>query len=349
MRRVNRCLAGIFFLMVSFVGQPAMGEAREGLDRVSSGPLQGFVIDTMWHELLTTETLGEGVTVHLNAPAELLDPTTKPLRLVFYALPNGNSIAWTVGREVGAGDDWHFGIQHVGAQTRLVRRLLPDEAIVVAYLEAPGRSWPTWRRQHAAQAAVLARDIVTRVSERFRPWQPCLEFAAHSGGGSFLWAFIEADEEISSAVKRFVFLDANYGFSVKAGHARRLARWLRGAPERALVVAAYDDRQVELNGKPLVGPTGGTWRATERMVAALAREDTLTTVTAGEILDVRGMRGQLRIMLHTNPQKKILHTVLVERNGFAWGLLVASPHESLAPPFFGEPAYREFVAPAPSP
>jgi len=40
---------------------------------------------------------------------------------------------------------------------------------------------------------------------------------------------------------------------------------LKGEPTRRLVVIAYDDRNITLDGKPVVGPTGGTYRATERM------------------------------------------------------------------------------------
>lgn len=346
----GRLASLVLTLYVACVWAVASGAPLDGaFPAATPEPLRGFLMDPTWRELLTTETLADGVTVHINAPADLLEPTTKPLRLVFYALPNGNSVAWTVGRAVAPGDDWRYGIQHIGAQTRLVRRLVGRESLVVVYLEAPGRSWPTWRRLHGSQAPALARDIVTSISQRFRSWQPRWELAAHSGGGSFLFALIEANEEIPSAVQRLVFLDANYGFSVEAGHARRLARWLRGSPERALIIAAYDDRHVTLNGKPLISPTGGTWRATERMVAALAEQDDLTTKPAGDILDVWAMSGQIRIMLHTNPAKKILHTLLVERNGFAWGLLAASPHESLAPPFWGEPSYREFIARACAP
>ncbi len=333
--------------VVSLVGKVSgePGNELAGTRDFCTSPTQaGWVVDAAWNELVTTFTLLDGVSVHVNAPLGLCLRRTAPTRLVFYALPNGNTIAWTVGKRVGPGDDWHFGIQHVGAQTRLVRRLVPEENLVVAYLEAPGRSWPTWRRKHGAEAPRLVRQLVQAVTERFAAWQPQLELVAHSGGGSLLFAYIEADEEISSAVQRFVFLDANYGFSSESGHGAKLARWLKGAPQCALVVAAYDDREVKLNGKAVVGPTGGTWRATERMVADLARYDDLTTKPAGDLLDVRGFKGQMRVMLHKNPEQRILHTVLVERNGFAWGLLVSSRAEARAPAFFGAPAYREFIA-----
>jgi len=319
-----------------------------GLAGLSTAALKGFVADARRDELVTTLTLLDGVTVHINAPANLAARVGRLTRLVFYALPNGNTIAWTVGRQVGPADDWHFGIQHIGAQTRHVRRLVPDENIVVVYLEAPGRSWPAWRGRHGAEAPRLALDLVTSVSQRFAAWQPRIELTAHSGGGSFLFACIDAGEEIPAEVRRLVFLDADYGFDAAAGHGRKLARWLGAADGHVLAVAAYDDREVLWQGRPLVGPTGGTWRATQRMLAALEREgDGLTSSVHDGLVEVRGFRGRFRAMLHPNPQRRILHTVLVERNGFAWGLLVASPAEAAAPPFFGEPAYGQFIAPGP--
>lgn len=34
----------------------------------------------------------------------------KPCLLVFYALPNGNSIDWTAEKRMEPGDDWHFAL-----------------------------------------------------------------------------------------------------------------------------------------------------------------------------------------------------------------------------------------------
>jgi len=44
--------------------------------------------------------------------------------LILYALPNGNTIEQTKGRRVAEGLDWHFGIQHIAAQTRYLRRYM---------------------------------------------------------------------------------------------------------------------------------------------------------------------------------------------------------------------------------
>src|SRR5205814_6050771 len=60
--------------------------------------------------------------------------SAKPL-LILYALPNGNTTEQTIGKTIQSGDDWHYDIQHIGAQTRFLRRMLPNRPIIVAYLE----------------------------------------------------------------------------------------------------------------------------------------------------------------------------------------------------------------------
>ncbi|RMH24766.1 MAG: hypothetical protein D6691_11115 [Candidatus Hydrogenedentota bacterium] len=317
---------------------------------LSPSAIDAVVSDPTFSELLTTFTLPTGITVHLNLPSTATAAPDRPSRLILYALPNGNSIAWTVGKRLAPGDDWHYAIQHIGAQTRLVRELLPDEHIVVAYLEAPGRSWPTWRRttpDAPARSKQIIHEIattVTRLCTRTATQPPPIELFAHSGGGSFIFAFMDSADQISSEVRRIVFLDANYGYSDELRHGDKLIAWLRADPQRTLMVAAYDDREVTLNGKPIVGPTGGTWRATHRMIQRFAKEDPLTSSTEGEILHVRALGDQAHFYLHTNPKRAILHTVLVERNGFAFGALLRTKAQPRAPAFFGEPAYTRWIS-----
>ena len=74
--------------------------------------------------------------------------SNKTFILVFYALPNGNTTAQTMGKRMQPGDDWHYDIQHIRAQTDFVRRQLPDRNIVVAYLENDYKSWPTWKQYY---------------------------------------------------------------------------------------------------------------------------------------------------------------------------------------------------------
>src|SRR5436190_3002729 len=68
--------------------------------------------------------------VLINAPGEL-DPN-RPTLLILYALPNGNTIEQTIGCKEREGLDWHFYIQHIGAQIRFLRDLDRSRNIVVA-------------------------------------------------------------------------------------------------------------------------------------------------------------------------------------------------------------------------
>ena len=114
-----------------------------------------------------------------------------PTELVLYALPNGNTTEWTAGKLRGPGDDWHFDIQHIGAQTRALRAAMTDRNIVVAYLETPQKSWPAWRAAHPDAGA----QIVSLVEETKRglPKSNSLDvvLTGHSGGGSFIFGYIE--------------------------------------------------------------------------------------------------------------------------------------------------------------
>ena len=66
---------------------------------------------------------------------------------------------------------------------------------------------------------------------------------------------------------RIAFLDAVYNFD-GATHSAKLLEWLHGDPHRMLVSLAYDDREIMLDGKKVVSDSGGTWRATDRMLRA---------------------------------------------------------------------------------
>ena len=72
-----------------------------------------------------------------------LQPTT----LIVYALPNGNTTEQTIGKALAPGDDWHFDIQHIGAQMRLLRAANPGRNLVIVYLEKHAEELPAWRPQ----------------------------------------------------------------------------------------------------------------------------------------------------------------------------------------------------------
>jgi hypothetical protein len=238
--------------------------------------------------------------------------------------------------------DWHFDIQHIAAQTRALRARGMPQAVVV-YLEAEGKSWPSWRAKLGyTRANARIVDIVDqlRLVIGNPPTMP-VTLTGHSGGGSFMFGFIEGQDSLPSWLTRIAFLDANYNFAPP--HGDKLVAWLRGSAERRLVVMAYDDREIMLDGKKVVGDSGGTWRASQRMIETLGSTLALKRDTLGAFIRYRA--PQVEILLHPNPQNRILHTEIIgEMNGYMHAMLTGRPAydkgESLLKP---SRAYTAFV------
>lgn len=312
----------------------------------SASALPGFRKSAWFDEQVREEWIAEGVRAMVNAPAKL-DPK-KPTRLVIYATPNGNTIEQTLGCASAADLDWHFDIQHVAAQVRKFREVSPNENVVLACIEADGLSWPAWKRKYKDGPA-----RVQKVVETLRGWIPNggedvrVSLSCHSGGGSFLFGFLDSADAIPEFVDRTVFLDANYSYSDTDKHGDKLLAWLKGNRSRRLVVIAYDDRNVMLNGKLVVGPDGGTFRATERMRTRFAKDVTFAETTADDIVTRTALDDRLALIVHTNPKNRILHTALAgEMNGLLRGL--TDPDAKPAWGTFGGPrAYSKWVQPAP--
>lgn len=297
-------------------------------------------------ERITAYRFEPEVSVHINAPgAEYFDPA-KPTRLILYTLPNGNTTAETIGRKRAAGADWHYGIQHIGAQVRRLREAARECNWVVAYLEADGKSWPAWKGRHKDYRELIPRivaDVVKKVGPERRP---IVYLTGHSGGGSFVFGYLDSFEQIPAEVERISFLDSNYGYDDDARHGDKLIAWLRGGKERVLSIICYDDRNITLNGELVVGPTGGTWRKTERMIARLKQDVELSEKPMEGLVHLSGLDGRIDILMHPNPKNAILHTALVgDMSGFIYAMTVASPFEGKAGRFGGPVAYEKWIQP----
>ena len=151
-------------------------------------------------------------------------------------------------------------------------------------------------------------------------------------------------DEVPNDIESFAFLDANYSYSDDAKHGDKLLTWLGGNNARRLTVIAYDDRNITLDGKLVVGPVGGTFRATERMKVRFGSDVPLTQSQAADIVTYRGPGDQIVFHVHTNPQNRILHTALV---GDMNGLLEATADAKMKWGTFGGPrAYTKMIPPA---
>lgn len=355
-------LIASFLLFVTPIPQSSI--SNPALSTVIPDPtlLPGFHRASYFGEQTREEWLTPGVRAVLNAPTAL-DPE-KPTRLIIFATPNGNTIEHTLGtmlsdNGISGKTDWHFDIQHVAAQVRRLREIDKRDNIVLACVEAEGLSWPAWRAKHTDNVAII-RLIVETLRGRFvgqNGGLPRVMLTGHSGGGSFTFGFINAAPVIPDWVERIGFLDSNYSYSDDPAdrHGDKLLTWLRNDSARAdspdahhLIVIAYDDRNIILDGKPVVGPTGGTYRATERMIDRFARDTTLTNKKIGPFDSKIGMKGQVQFFVHPNPVNKILHTVLVgEMNGLLAAMTAHTPEEATWGTFGGpDRAYQKWVTPA---
>ncbi len=257
-------------------------------------------------------TLPDGCRLFTECPLE----THRPRILVLYATPNGNSIEQTLGARPENESAWRFDIQHVAAQVRRVRQLRSEASIALSVIEAPGRSWPAYLTR-LPQAPATTMRIVQYLRNQTDADEVIL--CGHSGGGSFLLRCIAAGP-IPQYIRRFVFLDANYSWD-NSQHATPILQWLQNNPRNHLINVAYDDRSVELNGRRVVSDDGGTWRATERMVEGLGGRSAFTETALGPCQHLTAFNGQVQFLLHTNPQRRILHTALVgDMNGLICSL-----------------------------
>ena len=294
-----------------------------------------------------TWTTADGtVRIILNKPADFDEK--RPTELICFATPNGNTAEQTLGAKLEPGMDWHYDIQHVAAQVRKLRDIDKSRNLVLACLQADTKSWPAWRKAHADNGKQI-RAIVEEVS-RAVPGPVHISLMAHSGGGSFIFGYINGAESIPDSIDRIAFLDANYGYDEADHHGEKLFAWLKGDPNRHMVVIAYDDSQITLNGKPVLKtPMGGTFGSSRRMIDYLAKQTDLKKSDRGPFESWIGMNGQIRFLIHTNVEKKILHTVLVERNGVLEALTLGTPLENKwGGEFWGERAYADFIEPLPT-
>jgi hypothetical protein len=267
-------------------------------------------------------TPASGMTATIVSPATI--DLSQPVDLILYALPNGNTTAQTMGDPVPGDTGWRYDIQNIGAQTRALRARGVPQA-VVAYLEADSRSWPVWRqtRGYANANQEIVRIVDSIVFAIGRPPKLTVTLTGHSGGGSFMFGFIEGQQSIPSWINRIAFLDANYNFDRR--HRLPLARWLADERNHRLLVVAYDDRGIMLDGKKVVSDSGGTWRATDRMLGWLAADSIVVTRDSTRGFD-RWRSGQIDILRHPNAQNRILHTEMIgEMNAYLHAMLVGRP------------------------
>ena len=313
-------------------------------ERNAFSVLPGFSVSPYYNEQIKTFIYNPEVRIQINAPSiDTFDPS-KPTALSFFALPNGNTIEMTVGKQLKTGDDWHYDIQHIGAQTRFIRSKMKDTNFVTIYLEANASSvplsWPTWRSKYANNAA-LVKGIVDSVKSIFAACNPYIVLSSHSGGGGFEFSYFNAVATIPADVKRISFLDATYNYDDTYGV--KIKDWLLASSDHHLSVLAYNDSIALLNGQPIVSATGGTWYRTRQMVSYLSNFMTFANTENSTFITHTALNGRVKIILKQNPTQAILHTVQVELNGYIQTMLSGTPLEGAGYSYYGSRAYTSLV------
>ncbi len=302
--------------------------------------LPGFNISPYYDEQVITFYYSPEIRIQINAPAPNYFNPNLPVGLALFALPNGNTIEQTVGKVLETGDDWHYDIQHIGAQTRFLRQTITEYNLVTVYLEAAQKSWPTWNSKYANHAEII-KNLVEYLKSLFNNYNPFVVITGHSGGGRFDFSFMDAFTEIPDYVKRISFLDSDYGYETVYGS--KLVQWLNASDENYLSVIAYNDSVALYNGSPIVSPTGGTWYRSKLMKTYLSNYFTFTDEEDSSFIKYTALNGRIKFILKKNPLREILHTVQVERNGFIQGMVSGTQHEGEGYEYYGARAYSQWV------
>ncbi len=110
--------------------------------------LPGFKISPYSNEQqMVIENKNQNTRILINAPLGITKKSK--VLIVFYALPNGNAIEHTFGKRINNNEDWHYNLQHIGAQTRFLRKNANGPKLVTVYLETREKSWPAWKANSA--------------------------------------------------------------------------------------------------------------------------------------------------------------------------------------------------------
>lgn len=288
-----------------------------------------------------------------------LNTQNKPVKIIFYALPNGNTIEQTEGAALDStllneGDGWRYNIQHIAAQWAFISLTDTANNYVMVYLESKTRAWTSYAAKYediGQSSVILIDSIKNYISNRLFNPSLCNDFktilVSHSGGGRFVFSYIAGVQFIPKHVERIIFIDSNYGYDSDL-HANKILNWLKtplghgAVTGRYLGVLAYVDTTVLIDSKPIVSSKGGTGYRSHLMARDfIARGLSLQFVS--DSLFKRWVGEGCEISIKENPTGKIYHTILVERNGLIHSILNRTQFENRGYVFWGERAYEHLI------
>jgi hypothetical protein len=260
--------------------------------------------------------------------------------IILYALPNGNTTEQTMGKKIRPGDDWHFDIQHIRAQTKFIRKKLVQKNVVVVYLENNLKSWPAWKQKHADYLSLI-RLITDTIYKTIPAGKKVIYLNGHSGGGSFIFGFLSGSAGIPGYVKRISFIDSDYNYD--SSYYSGLKDWLVHVKNSHLTVFAYNDSIALYNGKPVVSATGGTWYRSHMMMNDLSKFFSLQKTREDSIIAFESRNKKIGFFFKNNPDRGIYHTQQVELNGFIHSILFGTKKESKGYFYYRQRAYNDLI------
>jgi len=277
------------------------------------------------------------VKVTIDRPASL--SSSRRTIVVFYALPNGNTTDQTMGKKMQPGDDWHFDIQHIKAQTRFIRQQLRKVDFVVIYLENNYKSWPLWKQKHPEFKALIPH-LVDSLSMLFGPGRK-VYLNGHSGGGSFIFGYLAGVPRLPGFIKRISFLDSNYSYD--STYYPKIKEWLFASKGASLNIFAYNDSVALYKGKPVVSATGGTWHRSHLMLRDLGRDFKLVSTATDSMEIIQSADKKIQFYLKCNLNRGIYHTQQVELNGFIHSILCGTKYDSRRYSYYSSRVYTSLI------
>jgi len=260
--------------------------------------------------------------------------------IIFFALPNGNTTAQTRGKKMMPGDDWHFDIQHISAQTKFIRRQLRNKNFVVIYLENNYKSWPAWKQKHPGFRMEIPH-IIDSLSGLFRTKRKSIYLNGHSGGGSLIFGYLAGVSKIPPMIKRISFLDSDYGYD--SSYYPKIKTWLQQTKEANLNVFAYNDSIALYNGKPVVSATGGTWYRSRLLLKHLQNDFSFVESRTDSLIINKSTDKRMQFYFKINTDQGIYHTQQVELNGFIHSILCGTRYDSRRYRYYGQRAYQDLI------
>jgi len=264
----------------------------------------------------------------------------KKALIIFYALPNGNTTAQTMGKKIQPGDDWHYDIQHIRAQTAFIRQLDKKKNYTVIYLENDYRSWPQWKQKHPDFNIILP-NLIDTLAGLMQEKRRSICLNGHSGGGSFIFGCLAGMERIPPEIKRISFLDSNYGYD--SSYYPVIRQWLMEVKGTAINVFAYNDSVALFNGKPVVSPTGGTWYRSHWMLKNLQNDFQFSTTETDSLIIYKSADKRIQFFFKKNINSGIYHTQQVALNGFIHSILCGTKYDSRKYNYYSSRVYTDLI------